>query len=189
MSQPPTGTSDQGASVEPASTSRLGAWMRELVASILPALVIVLLVNVFVAQATRVEGQSMEPNLHDHQRVIIEKLTYHFRNPERGEIVVLRPPQRQVDPLIKRVVGLPGETIEIHDGHVYVNGVLLQEPYLTQQTWGTLPPTLVPEDHVFVMGDNRGSSNDSRAFGAIAFEDVIGRAWVRYWPVADIGVL
>jgi signal peptidase I len=189
MSQPPTDTSNQEDSVEPAPTSRLGAWMRELVASILPALVIVLLVNVFIAQATRVEGQSMEPNLHDHQRVIIEKVTYHFRSPERGEIVVLRPPQRQVAPLIKRVVALPGETIEIHDGHVYINGVLLQEPYLAQQTRGTLPPTLVPEEHVFVMGDNRGSSNDSRAFGAIAFEDVIGKAWVRYWPVADIGVL
>ncbi|MFP3896430.1 MAG: signal peptidase I [Anaerolineales bacterium] len=163
------------------------SWLRELVESVLPALIIVLVINVFLAQATRVEGQSMEPNLHDNQRLIIEKVSYRFRSPERGDIVVLRPPQQSSEPLIKRVVGLPGETLEIHDGRVYVDGELADEPYLNQPTWGALDPILIPEEHVFVMGDNRRASNDSRAFGVVAFDDIIGRAWVRYWPPAEIG--
>ena len=189
MSDKPVGSPNEDGLTSPVPPSRLGALMRELVASVLPALVIVLLVNIFLAQATRVDGQSMEPNLHDHQRLIIEKVSYHFHAPQRGDIVVLRPPQRQNIPLIKRVIGLPGETIEIHDSHVYINGVLLEEPYLTQTTWGTLPAQLVPEGHIFVLGDNRGSSNDSRAFGAIPLDDVIGRAWLRYWPFAEASLL
>ncbi len=163
------------------------SWLRELVESVLPALIIVLVINVFLAQATRVEGQSMEPNLHDDQRLIIEKVTYRFRPPERGDIVVLRPPQESSEPLIKRVVGLPGETLEIHDGQVYIDGKMVDEPYLNQPTWSTLEPILIPEEHVFVMGDNRQASNDSRAFGVVALDDIIGRAWVRYWPPAEIG--
>ncbi|MFO7919012.1 MAG: signal peptidase I [Anaerolineae bacterium] len=165
----------------------LKSWLRELVESVLPALIIVLVVNVFLAQATRVEGQSMEPNLHDNQRLIIEKVTYRFRAPERGDIVVLRPPQKSSEPLIKRVVGLPGERLEIHDGRVYVDDELVDEPYLNQPTVGTLDPILIPEEHVFVMGDNRRASNDSRAFGVVAFDDIIGRAWLRYWPPTEIG--
>jgi len=189
MSETPVVNGNAGQPDTPISRSRLGAWMRELVEAVLPALVIVLLVNIFIAQATRVEGQSMEPTLHDHQRLIIEKISYHFHSPERGDIIVLRPPQRQSEPLIKRVIGLPGETVEIRDGHVYINGVVLEEPYLNQQTLGTMAAQLVPEEQLFVLGDNRGSSNDSRAFGMIPFKDVIGRAWLRYWPIEDIGVL
>lgn len=189
MSDIPEGSPNGDGPTSAVPPSRLGTLMRELVASVLPALVIVLLVNIFLGQATRVDGQSMEPNLHDHQRLIIEKVSYHFHNPRRGDIVVLRPPQRQTIPLIKRVIGLPGETIEIHDNHVYIDGVLLEEPYLTQTTWGTLTPQLVPEDHIFVLGDNRGSSNDSRVFGPIPLDDVIGRAWLRYWPLAEASVL
>ncbi|MBN1399488.1 MAG: signal peptidase I [Anaerolineae bacterium] len=161
--------------------------LRELIESVLPALVIVLVVNVFLAQATRVEGQSMEPNLHDNQRLIIEKITYHFRAPKRGDIVVLRRPNRATEPLIKRVVGLPGETVSIHEGRVYIDGEALDEEYLNQETWGTMPPRLVPEEHVFVLGDNRKASNDSRSFGMVPFDDIIGRAWLRYWPPNEIG--
>jgi len=166
----------------------LGAWVRELIEAVLPALVIVLVVNIFLAQATRVEGQSMEPNLHDNQRLIIEKISYRLHPPSRGDIIVLRRPMRQSDPLIKRVVGLPGETVSIHDGQVYINGEPLDEPYLTVTTWGMMQPQLIPEGHVFVLGDNRGSSNDSRAFGVVAVDDIIGRAWVRYWPLEDLSL-
>lgn len=165
------------------------SWLRELLESVLPALIIVLVVNVFLAQATRVEGQSMEPNLHDDQRLIIEKVTYRFHAPERGDIVVLRPPQQSSEPLIKRVVGLSGETLEIHDGRVYIDGKLVDEPYLNQPTWGTVDPILIPEGHVFVMGDNRRASNDSRAFGVVALDDIIGRAWMRYWPPSEVGIV
>jgi len=165
------------------------SWFRELLEAILPALVIVLVVNIFLAQATRVEGQSMEPNLHNNQRLIIEKVSYRFHPPRHGDIIVLRRPQRQSDPLIKRVVGLPGDTVEIREGRVFIQGAPLGEPYLNQLTVGNMAPQLVPEGHVFVLGDNRGSSNDSRAFGMVSFENIVGRAWIRYWPTAEMGFL
>lgn len=172
---------------QPSSTAGIKSWARELVEALLPALVVVLVVNIFLAQATRVEGQSMNPNLQDDQRLIIEKLTYRFHGPKRGDIVVLRRALGPSDPLIKRVIGLPGEIVEIRDGKVLVDGQVLKESYLEQPTWGSMPPRLVPEDHVFVLGDNRGSSNDSRTFGMVRFDDIIGKAWVRYWPPAQFG--
>jgi signal peptidase I len=165
------------------------SWLRELLEAVLPALVIVLVVNIFLAQATRVEGQSMDPNLRDNERLIIEKVSYRFQPPQRGDIVVLRRPQRSVDPLIKRVVGLPGETVAIHDAMVYINGDPLTESYLDQPTWGSMAPVVVPEGHVFVMGDNRRSSNDSRAFGVVSLDDIVGRAWLRYWPPDEFGAV
>jgi len=169
--------------------SRAKSWLRELVESVLPALVIVLVINVFLAQATRVEGQSMEPNLHNNERLIIEKITYRFRDPKYGDIIVLRRPNRNTEPLIKRVIALPGQTVEVKNGLVYVDGNPLSETYLDQSTWGVMPPRLVPEEHVFVLGDNRKASNDSRAFGMVAYEDIVGRAWVKYWPPSEIGLI
>jgi len=183
-------TSGEGRAVngeQPVNQGTVNSWVRELLEAVLPALVIVLVINVFLAQATRVEGQSMDPSLHNNQRIIIEKLSYRFRPPARGEIVVLRRPQP--DPLIKRVVGLPGETVAIHDNQVYVDREPLDEPYLRELTSGVMPPEVVPEGHVFVLGDNRDSSNDSRAFGMVPFEDIVGRAWVRYWPPREIGLV
>ncbi len=165
------------------------SWLRELIESVLPALIIVLVVNVFLAQATRVEGQSMEPTLFDDQRLIIEKLSYRFHTPQRGDIVVLRPPTHASVPLIKRVIGLPGETLEIRDGNVFVNGQVLREDYLREPTHGRMGPTLVPEQHVLVLGDNRDASNDSRSFGMISYSDIIGKAWLRYWPLDQFGVV
>lgn len=172
-------------------TDRSGqkSWLRELIESVLPALIIVLVVNVFLAQATRVEGQSMEPTLFDSQRLIIEKISYRLHEPKRGDVIVLRPPTRSSVPLIKRVIGLPGETVEIHDGQVFVNGTSLEEGYLNGPTEGSMAATLVPEQHVLVLGDNRGASNDSRSFGMVAYDDIIGKAWLRYWPLEQIGVI
>ncbi len=168
---------------------RTKSWFRELIESVLPALVIVLVVNLFLAQATRVEGQSMEPNLHNNERLIIEKISYRFHPPERGDIVVIRPPRHTSVPLIKRVIGLPGDMIEIKLNQVYVNGEPLEEEYLEQPTLGTMPARLVPEGHMLVLGDNRGASNDSRSFGMVPYEDIIGRAWLRYWPPDRFGVI
>ena len=173
----------------PIKQSRVKSWMRELIESVLPALVIVLVVNIFLAQATRVEGQSMEPVLHNNERLIIEKISYRFQEPRRGDIIVLRRAHRSGEPLIKRTIGLPGETVEVKGGQVYIDGESLDEAYLDQATWGTMPPVLVPEEHVFVLGDNRRASNDSRAFGVVAFDDIIGRAWVRYWPPPEVGLM
>lgn len=103
---------------------------------------------------------------------------------------MLRLPDQSDELLIKRVVGLPGETVEIHDGHVYIDGMLLDEPYLTQETRpGRRPATTIPPLHVFVLGDNRSHSNDSRSFGPVPIDDVVGRAWVSYWPVEDVGLV
>ncbi|MCL6430176.1 MAG: signal peptidase I [Anaerolineae bacterium] len=165
----------------------LAGFFREVLETVLPAMVIVLVINMFLAQATRVEGQSMEPSLHDNQRLIIEKVSYYVHPPRRGDIVVLKLPNHRSDALIKRVIGLPGETVEIRDGVVLINGEPLDEPYLNQSTYQGMPPRVVPEGEVFVLGDNRGFSNDSRAFGFVPFSDIVGRAWFRYWPPSEIG--
>jgi signal peptidase I len=171
------------------SQGRLSGWFRDILETILPALLIVLVVNVFLAQATRVEGQSMEPNLHNNERLIIEKISYRFHPPRRGDIVVIRMPNRHSDPLIKRVVGLPGETIEIRDGHVYINGQMLNEPYLEQLTYGDTGPHVIAPGYIFVLGDNRGASNDSRSFGEVTISSIVGHAWFRYWPMNEIGLV
>jgi signal peptidase I len=172
---------------EPTPQGNSPSWFRELIESVLPALIIVLVVNLFIGQATRVEGQSMEPNLYNNERLIIEKISYRFREPSRGDIVVIKPPRQGTVPLIKRVVGLPGEEIEITMDMVYVNGEPLSEQYLSQPTTGSMASQIVPEGHVFVLGDNRRASNDSRSFGMVSYEDIIGRAWFRYWPLDEVG--
>lgn len=161
--------------------------LRDIAETLLPAVVIAIVINLFLAQATRVYGQSMEPNLHTDQRLVIEKLSYRFHGPRRGDIVVLKLPERSTELLIKRVIALPGERIEIRDGSVYVDGAVLDEPYLTQSTAGVMPSQVVPPFHVFVLGDNRGASNDSRAFGMVPLDHIVGKAWVRYWPLGQLG--
>jgi signal peptidase I len=162
-------------------------WLRQVVESLFPAVAIVLAVNLLLAQPRIVHGQSMEPSLHEDERVIVDLLVYRFRQPRRGEIIILDIPTRDDGPpLIKRVIGLPGDFVEIKAGGVYVNGYLLSEPYLDQLTTGNMAAHLVPEAHLFVLGDNRGSSNDSRYFGMVPYENVRGRAWLRYWPLQDL---
>lgn len=170
--------------------------MREVLETIVPAVLIALLINLFLAQATRVYGQSMEPNLHTDQRLVVEKLSYNrqirqilgLNGPERGDVVVIRLESQGDELLIKRVVGLPGDVVEIHDGRVFVNGQALNEPYVAgATTTGYYAPVTVPPLRIFVLGDNRGFSNDSRSFGPIPLEDVVGRAWFSYWPPEQIG--
>ena len=165
-------------------------FLREVLETILPAILIALLINVFVGQATRVEGQSMEPNLHTDQRLVVEKVSYRFHGPQRFDIVVPRLPSQDDELLIKRVVGLPGETVEIRDGEVYINGKMLDEPFLNVETRpGRQSSITVPPLHVYVMGDNRNHSNDSRSFGPIPIENIVGRAWISYWPLENVGLV
>ncbi len=160
--------------------------LREIGETVIPAVVIALFINLFLAQATQVLGQSMEPTLHSSQRVVIEKITYRFHGPRRGDIVVIDS-SNQSEMLIKRVVGLPGETIEVRNGRVYVNGERLEEGWTVKKGGGNYSPQTIPPLHVFVLGDNRGASNDSRSFGPVAIEDIVGHAWISYWPPEDIG--
>jgi len=162
-------------------------WLREALETILPAVLIAFLINFFLAQATQVHGQSMEPTLHSDQRLVVEKVSYRFHGPRHGDIVVLKSPQQSTELLIKRVIGLPGETVEIRQGRVYINGQELDEPYLERSTGGNWGPIIIPPLQVFVLGDNRSFSNDSRAFGVVPIENIVGRAWVSYWPLDKVG--
>jgi len=172
-------------------------WLRETLETLIPAVLLALIINLFLAQATRVEGQSMEPNLHTDQRIVVEKVTYRFHTPERGDIVVLKAMDGSRELLIKRVIGLPGETVEVHGGIVWINGQPLDEPYLETDGLCQVPgmslcemsPRSVPEGHIFVMGDNREHSNDSRAFGPVPLENIIGHAWLSYWPLGKVGIV
>ena len=162
---------------------------RDVVGTILPAVLIALLIHVFLAQATRVYGQSMQPNLQTNERLVIEKLSYRLHGPRRGDVVVLHDPSGGSELLIKRVIGLPGERVTIADGQVFIDGVALDEPYLNQETQGGGRSWLVPPLHVFVMGDNRQASRDSRSFGPVGRDQIIGRALFRYWPLDQIGII
>jgi signal peptidase I len=171
-----------------ASSRILLSWLWELVETLIPALLIALAINFFVAQPTLVRGYSMEPTLHQEERLLVEKLSYRFHAPQRGDIVVLKVVQEPI-PLVKRVIGLPGETVEIRQGKVYVNGQHLDEPYLQQAPYGNMPARQVPAGSVFVLGDNRNNSNDSRYFGVVPLDDIVGKAWLRYWPLDQVGLV
>jgi signal peptidase I len=167
--------------------SQAGGLLRDVLSTLLPALAIAVLMHLFLAQSTIVYGQSMEPNFFTDQRLIIEKVTYHFRTPQRRDVVVLKDPGGGPIPLIKRVVGLPGERVTVAQGKVYIDGKLLDEPYLAQDTEGASRSWIVPPLNIFVMGDNRNNSRDSRYFGPIPLDSVLGHAVFRYWPLNNAG--
>lgn len=158
---------------------------REIVQVLFPALILALSIHLFLAQATIVFGRSMEPSLFERQRLIIDKLTYHFRAPYRNDIVVIKRPEME-ELLVKRIIGLPSEKVEIRDGYVYINDRRLPEPFPHEQYPQNIPAyTLGPLEY-YVLGDNRGNSNDSRAFGPISRKDILGRVWFRYWPLSQL---
>jgi signal peptidase I len=162
------------------------------------ALVVALVIRTFLLQAFWIPTASMEPTLQEGDRVLVNKLSYDLHDVNRGDIIVFeRPesgsdghPEDDIKDLIKRVVALPGETIEARDGAVYIDGRLLDEPYLPDDMpTNDLPPTEIPEGRVFVMGDNRTNSSDSRVFGPIDQDLIVGRAFIRIYPLGDIGGL
>jgi signal peptidase I len=158
------------------------------------AFLVAFVVKTFLIQAFFIPSGSMLPTLHEDDRVLVNKLSYDLHDVHRGDLVVFERPENeaagQIKDLIKRVVGLPGERSESRDGAVYIDGDLLEEPYLADgaETTG-LEPQTVPEGHVFVMGDNRGDSMDSRVFHAIDEDLIVGRAFVRVWPLPDLSLL
>jgi len=142
-----------------------------------------------VSARIRVESISMQPTLYEGDMVIVNKLAYRWGEPKRGDIIIFEyPPDPKQEPYIKRVIGLPGERVRIADGKVYVNDVLQTEPYLKVTTMRGGEWT-VPEGALFVLGDNRNNSSDSRAWGMVPLENVIGKALVIYWPPRDWAVL
>lgn len=177
----------------------------EIVETLVLTLVIYLLIHNFIAQPFQVEQPSMEPTVQDGDYVLIDKVSPRFNDYQRGDIIVFNPPQGEGDvPFIKRVIGLPGDTVELENGHVYItpqggNPIRLLEPYVAQDG-GKTEPTVprdpngtakwtIPAGSYFVMGDHRSVSEDSRFFGPISRSLIIGRAWLRYFPLGRIGFL
>lgn len=180
--------------------SGLNRIMREMISTLLYLLIVLCITYVvihYVGQRTEVQGASMESTLNDGDNLIVDKITYRFRDPQRFDIIVF-PFQYEEDTYyIKRIIGLPGETVQIDlDGTIYINGEALEENYgreiIKPENVGiAVKPVVLGEDEYFVMGDNRNNSSDSRieAVGNIHRSDIIGRAWMRIWPLSDIGIL
>ncbi len=195
-----------------------GSMVREVIETLLLALLIFVAVRAVVLNF-RVDGHSMDSALADNEMLLVNRNAYFaldqetwlgwlpgtdfddddswrpFGIPERGDIVVLNPPSgASADkPYIKRVIGLPGDTFEIRNDQVYINGIEIVEPYLDEGTLtdgcrAVCGPLEVPEGSVIVLGDNRGNSEDSRVFGSVPIDNIIGRAWITYWPLDDIGI-
>jgi len=186
---------DEVAPPRPATTSsRSTRNIVEWIGIVVGALLVAVIVKTFLIQAFYIPSLSMYSTLDKGDRVLVNKVSYHLHDIHRGDVVVFkRPPgvpDTGIKDLIKRVVGLPGDTVEGHDGAVYVNGKRLVENYLDKGTiTSDFSPEKIPDGDIFVMGDNRGNSEDSRVFGPIDDDLVVGRAFVRVWPLQDFDLL
>lgn len=163
-------------------------FFRELLTTAALALVIFFMIQVTV-QTFVVVGTSMEPSLHDGERLFVNKLVYHLRQPQMGEVIVFQPPNNNRTDYIKRVIGRPGDTVEIRAGKVYVNGLPLKESFIVSPPAYTMKPEKVPDDQFFVLGDNRNNSNDSHNGWMVPRQNIVGKAWISFWPLTDWGVI
>jgi signal peptidase I len=168
--------------------------LREIVVFIILAVVIVVPIRLFVAQPFVVDGASMHPTFESSDYLIIDELTYHFQAPQRGDVIVFRYPGNPKVFYIKRIIGLPGETVQINSGKVTIhkpNGTTLSltEPYAVVEDATYTLNTTLPPDQYFVMGDNRPESSDSRVWGPLPRANIIGRVFVRLFPVNETGIL
>lgn len=163
-------------------------FVRETVETIALTLVIFLVIRAGV-QNFRIEGQSMEPNFHDGQYLLVSKVDYMLGVPQRGDVVVFIAPTNQEKDFIKRVIGLPGETVEIHEGRILINGKALPQNYTVNTGTYNYGPVSVGAEELFVLGDNRNYSSDSHSWGMLPRKDLIGKAWVSYWPPQQWAVI
>jgi len=174
----------------------VGIFILDFFETVVLAAVIFLLVYLFLWQPHRILGRSMEPNFHNGELILTNKISYRIHPPERGDVIVFRAPPREDRDYIKRIIGLPGERVMVKDGRVYINGELLKEPYLPEGTRTKSSYYLaegvekvVPPNNYVVMGDNRDHSSDSREWGPVPFQNIIGKAWLRYWPLSKVGII
>ena len=165
--------------------SKLRMFLREVFETLALALVLFIVINSLTARV-RVDGPSMEPSYYHNNRVVVLKVAYLFGDIQRGDVIVFPAPPNPDEDYIKRVIGLPGDEVMVSDGKVYVNGETLEEPYINAPPINSMRPVSVPEDMVFVMGDNRNVSSDSRSWGPLPIEDIIGKAVFVYWPMEEI---
>ncbi|MGB3312468.1 MAG: signal peptidase I [Nodosilinea sp.] len=169
-----------------------GQWSNLRVLAI--ALAIALTVRVLIAEPRYIPSNSMDPTLHIGDRLLVDKVSYRWQSPHRGDVVVFAPPPQLTrlgyetgQAFIKRIIGEPGQTVEVVQGQVLVDGQPLQEPYILEPPAYTLNPVTVPPGQVFVMGDNRNDSNDSHVWGSLPQQNIIGRARFRFWPLDRLG--
>jgi signal peptidase I len=161
---------------------------RDILATVLIAVIAFFALHASI-QSCVVVGPSMLPTVEEKQRLLINKIAYFLQMPQRGDIIVFQPPNKTQPDYIKRVIGLPGDTIEIKNGYVYVNSKKLEEPYIKDNPAYNMPATVLLDDHYFVLGDNRNNSNDSHNGWTITKESIVGKAWLRIWPPDNWGVL
>lgn len=166
-------------------------WIIEVVVIVAAAFILALLVQHFIVKPFAIPSPSMEPTLVQGDRVLVNRLVYRFRSPERGDVIVFHPPGRsESDPFIKRVVAVEGDTVAVHDGRLYVNGVAQDEPFIKEHPIvGDYPEVTISSGCVWVMGDNRNNSGDSRVFGPVEEEAIMGKAFAIYWPLGHFGGL
>lgn len=175
---------------------KVGSFFLDLVETIVIALALFVIMYLFLFQPHQVKGNSMYANFHDGEYLLTDKVSYHLSQPKRGEVVIFKAPQNQEFDYIKRIIGLPEEKLRIQNGAVFIDEKKLEEPYLPEATWtrgGKFLPEgktiIIPQGQYFVMGDNRGHSSDSRDWGPVPREGIIGKAWLRYWPLKEIGLI
>jgi signal peptidase I len=171
------------------------AW-KENAQTFLIAIILAILIRIFVAEPRFIPSDSMVPTLQVGDRLVVEKLTYYTRSPQRGDIVVFDPPPQlqsqgyaKDQAFIKRVIATSGQTVAVQDGQVWVDGQPLTEPYIAEPPKYSLTAPAVPPGHVFVMGDNRNNSNDSHVWGFLPQENILGRAWLRFYPFKRSGIV
>lgn len=174
-------------------SSQENFWV-EIAKTVATAAVLAFGIRTFVAEARYIPSSSMEPTLQINDRLIVEKVSYHFQKPQHGDIVVFNPTaaliaQNFKDAFIKRIIGVPGDTIQIKDGKVFVNGKPLTENYIAQRPNYQFGPVTVPPDQYLVLGDNRNNSYDSHYWGFVPQDRLIGRAALRFWPFNRFGSL
>lgn len=173
------------------TTKKTKSAVQEWLEAIVGSVVLTAFVIVFIAQSFSVQGLSMMPTLQNNQRLLVDKLSYRFSEPRGGDIIVFKYPQNPKEEFIKRVIGVPGDTVAIMDGKLFVNGKLVEENYIFETTIRGFLPQVVPEDHYFVLGDNRNNSLDSRDFrvGFVPKNLIVGRAIWSYWPLNKIEIV
>jgi signal peptidase I len=159
----------------------LWSFLREALETVLLTILIFVGIRA-VVQNFRIEGFSMEPTLHAGQFLIVNKLIYNLQSPQRGDVIVFEYPRAPDRDFIKRVIGLPGEKVEVKGGRVFINGKPIDEFYLAAPPGYSMGPITVPEDEYFVLGDNRNNSSDSHSWGTLPKKNIIGKAWISYWP-------